>query len=146
MSIVGEIVVLDQARMRTMLNDLVAIGADIAGEYWAAEHFMSDRPRKFELSLVALIRGRPNGYAIVSERAAGHAHLHHLMCHADQRGTGLGTRLLAASRERCAAAGLCLYTLKVAKANEGARRFYIRHGFRQSRIDGDYVWLEVPCA
>lgn len=146
MTAAADIVELDEGRVRSMIDDLVAIAADVEGEYWRADHFLSPRARKFELSLVAVASGRPTGYAIVSERATGHAHLHHLMCRVDQRGNGLGTRLLAASRERCAAAGLDIYTLKVAKANEGAQRFYIRHGFRSVRTDGDYVWLEASCA
>jgi ribosomal protein S18 acetylase RimI-like enzyme len=50
------------------------------------------------------------------------------------RGLGLGQRLLAAVRERLAGAGIETLVLTVACANDGAQRFYARHGFRPAEL------------
>ncbi len=50
------------------------------------------------------------------------------------RGQGVGERLLAAVRERLTKAGIESITLAAACANDGAHRFYERHGFRRAEI------------
>ena len=50
------------------------------------------------------------------------------------RGQGLGERLLASVRERLAGAGIETLVLTVACANDGAQRFYARHGFRRAEL------------
>jgi ribosomal protein S18 acetylase RimI-like enzyme len=48
------------------------------------------------------------------------------------RGRGLGTRLLALAEEQARARGLDRLSLIVFEANEGARRLYERHGYRET--------------
>jgi ribosomal protein S18 acetylase RimI-like enzyme len=50
------------------------------------------------------------------------------------RGKGVGERLLAAVCERLAKAGIETISLSAICANEGAHRFYERHGFRRAEI------------
>ena len=55
------------------------------------------------------------------------------------RGSGVGTSLLAAILEDVKARGLSRLVLETEKANEAARRFYSRHGF----VSEDSVWMSL---
>lgn len=48
----------------------------------------------------------------------------------EHRGKGVGERLLEAAEEEARRLGVAALDLNVAAPNEGARRFYERHGFR----------------
>ncbi len=50
----------------------------------------------------------------------------------DQRGSGLGSRLLAAAIDHAQMLGFLRITLLTDKTNRGAQRFYARHGFVES--------------
>jgi ribosomal protein S18 acetylase RimI-like enzyme len=116
----------------------LAIAEDVPDEYWRVEHFRVELPLKWELSLAAWIGATPVGYAIVSSPSSNRAHLHHLMLSRELRGCGLGERMLAASLDRAARAGLANFTLKVAAKNS-ARRFYEKFGFAQSGVENSYL-------
>lgn len=51
------------------------------------------------------------------------------------RDRGLGGRLLVAAESELAEKGVDTVTLEVLAANEAARRFYARHGYRSHRIE-----------
>ncbi|KAB1198842.1 MULTISPECIES: N-acetyltransferase [Haloferax] len=53
----------------------------------------------------------------------------------ERRGEGVGSRLLSAAEERLRDAGAEVVGLDVMAANESARRFYRRHGYRPHRIE-----------
>ena len=55
------------------------------------------------------------------------------------RGSGVGTSLLAAILDDLKARGIPRLTLETEKANEAARRFYERHGF----VEEDSVWMSL---
>jgi GNAT superfamily N-acetyltransferase len=76
--------------------------------------------RRYEV-WVAEEEGRVAGFAALSERT-----LEQLYVHPDHQGRGLGTELLAKAKKR-RPNGFALWTFQ---RNEGARRFYERHGFR----------------
>ncbi len=50
------------------------------------------------------------------------------------RGQAVGARLLAAVRDRLVTAGFESIALSAAYANDGAHRFYERHGFRRAEV------------
>jgi GNAT superfamily N-acetyltransferase len=58
--------------------------------------------------------------------------LEDMVVHPDQRGSGLGSRLLSAVIEYAREHAFLRMTLLTDEANEGARRFYGRHGFVES--------------
>ena len=53
----------------------------------------------------------------------------------EARGRGIGSELLAAAEADLAASGVDTVTLEVLAANDAARRFYSRHGYRDHRIE-----------
>jgi len=55
------------------------------------------------------------------------------------RGSGVGTSLLAAILDDLKARGIPRLVLETEKANEAARRFYERHGF----VPEDSVWMSL---
>ena len=55
------------------------------------------------------------------------------------RGSGVGSSLLAAILDDVRARGLARLTLETERDNEGARRFYTRHGF----LAEDSLWMSL---
>jgi GNAT superfamily N-acetyltransferase len=51
-----------------------------------------------------------------------------------QRGSGLGSRLLASAIDHAQAHGFLRVTLLTDKINQAAQRFYVRHGFVESAM------------
>lgn len=117
------------------LDAYLAIHAD-ASPGGRAE-MLAELPDKWALSF-ALWRAAPIGYCILSAKF-GAPHIHQFMVAPAERGRGIGGVMLAEALRRGAA------TLKVASANEGAIRFYRRHGWQDRETAGDYRWLHHPC-
>jgi GNAT superfamily N-acetyltransferase len=67
-----------------------------------------------------------------------------LACRVDERGRGLGKRLLACAVERClmARAHVAAYALIVDAKNDDARTFYLHYGFRP--FAGEEMRLYLP--
>lgn len=122
------------------MDAFVSIAADVPGEYWDSEHFLAEKPCKWRLSLAAWADDSPIAYAIISERGAGHAHLHHFMVAAAARGSGLGRDLAMRMIGHTKALGYRRLTLKVAGDNAGAIRFYEPFGFIRETKEDDLVW------
>ena len=139
---------LDAATIRAHAPAILAIAADVPGEYWMLAHFLEERPDKWRLSFAAWRDAAPVGYAVLSRRGARHIHLHHFMVAESARGSGLGARMVAEMRRRANAAGARRLSLKVAASNSRARDFYESHGFRVAGREGDYdvfeCWLAPP--
>ncbi len=90
-------------------------------------------------SVPAEARERPPiGYAMVCVHPPGATwdlgervgELESLAVAADARGSGVGSRLLAAARQRLLDEGIGYWSVGVVEANEGATRLYQRAGFR----------------
>jgi GNAT superfamily N-acetyltransferase len=96
--------------------------------------------RGFGFVLVAVREpgGEPDGYAAVRvhggsatfELGARVGELESLAVAEGARGTGVGTLLIGAARERLRAEGVENWTIAVLDANPAARRLYEREGFR----------------
>ncbi|MBT6276614.1 MAG: GNAT family N-acetyltransferase [Chromatiales bacterium] len=124
--------------VRANLHALIAVAADISGEYWAAENFLTERPGKWTLSFGVWQKRRLIGYAILSRRGANHVHLHHFMVAVRERSAGYGARMVTEMLRRCRAIGADILTLKTAPGNSGAICFYGRHGFAETGVERGY--------
>jgi GNAT superfamily N-acetyltransferase len=87
---------------------------------------------------VADVQGGVAGFGALTD-----AMLDHLYVHPDHQGCGIGTLLLDQAK-RCRPEGFRLWLFQ---RNEGARRFYERHGFRLVELtDGSANQERVPDA
>jgi ribosomal protein S18 acetylase RimI-like enzyme len=99
------------------------MGDAYSHETWSAEHFLAERPRKWELSGAALEEGRLIGLAIVSLDGAA-AHLHRLVVAPEHQRRGIARALMRRAETAATHAGAVRLTLSVASDNLGAVRFY----------------------
>ena len=136
--------------VRAHLDAILAVAADVEGEQWSCENFLRELPGKWDLSFALWsAEGLPVAYAVLSRKERD-AHIHHFMVAAGLRGEGLGAGMLCEAECRAALMKCRRLTLKVAKANIGAQRFYTGHGFGNDSREGDYlrmfkfVTLEEP--
>ena len=124
------IVQLSAVHVREHLPAYIAVSADVCD--WGETQFLSELPDKWLLSF-AVWSDKPDAYCIMS-RKFGPPHIHQFMVRQDLRGQGIGEKMLAEAVRRGAE------TLKVAADNEGAIRFYKRHGWAVVK-EGLYLWL-----
>lgn len=113
------------------LQAYLAAHADVSP--WGPEHLLADLPNKWDLSFAVWEEG-PIGYCVLS-RKFGAVHIHQFMVAQEHRGKGIGAKMLSEAVRRGAE------TLKVARENEGATRFYERYGWVKQREEGGYLWL-----
>ena len=120
------------------LPAILAIAADIPGEYWAEEHFLREVPDKWNLSLVAIFYEQPIAYAVASRVGPTTAHLHHLMVAKAYRRHGVGSRLLSMMMDHMRQQGYTVVTAKVPIVfswGDFTEFFYIGRGFVVTGID-----------
>lgn len=129
---------LSEDEVTAHIEAFIEVARGVDGEYWERQHFLKPLTDKWKLSLTAWVEKRPVGYAILSRKSPIQAHLHHFMVANDQRGQGLGERLLAMTIERCIEHGFTEITLKIAPSNRAASRFYKLHGFANADQDNGY--------
>lgn len=125
--------------VRSNIDALIAVAADVPGEYWTEENFLVDLPKKWVLSFGVWRQSGLIGYAILSERCPQQIHLHHFMISAAERGHGHGAHMVAEMVDRCRASQARLLTLKTPMDNHGAIRFYKRYGFSETDEQGSFV-------
>ncbi|MGP3966386.1 GNAT family N-acetyltransferase [Streptomyces sp. 6N223] len=93
-------------------------------EPWQAENFTRPLPGKAELSLVALVSGRPVGFLIAARQWHG-AHIHRLATDPVHWGTGIASQML----DRLLAGISGSVTLVCDPRNNPALSLYARAGF-----------------
>jgi ribosomal-protein-alanine N-acetyltransferase len=100
-------------------------------------------------TLVAEEGGEVVGFAIACRERGGSAHLVTLDVPPARQRRGIGSRLLAAVEAQLAAAGLRTVVLETPADEDGARRFYEKHGYGVvRRLAGYYqgrrdAWMMV---
>ena len=88
--------------------------------------------------LVASVAGALEGFAVMKFHDE-HAHLLLLAVESKCRRSGIGTAMLEWLEKSCRTAGIRHIRLEVRAANEPARRFYDRHGYKLvSQVSGYY--------
>ena len=122
----------------------LAIAADIPDEYWSLKNLLVDLPGKWNLSFALWQKSLPVAYAILSQKSDNQIHLHHLMIDHRHRAKGWGARMITEMTTRARAAGATILTLKAARSNADALRFYSRNGFYQQGEDGNFVIMSIP--
>lgn len=130
-----------------LLSDIPAILTQME-EFYAGERIAFDHQhagvgltelvqnRKLGQAHIVLADGRPAGYCIVTfgfslEFRGRFALLDELYIREDCRGEGLGGRCLTIVENLCRSEGIAALRLEVESANDRAREFYRRVGFRE---------------
>lgn len=118
----------------------------VAGKTAAWERSLQREASRGKRTIVAMKRGRVIGYATVGPDVESNRGLLYLMYVAPERwGRGAGVALMAGARDALIELGHAEAALWVLEANERARRFYERDGWR---VDGasqtnDYGGVEL---
>jgi len=125
--------------VRNNLDALIAVAADIPGEYWAAENFLVEPPNKWRLSFSVWHKQKLIRYAILSQRAPRHIHLHHFMIVRSERSKGHGQQMVWEIISRCQTFNAKKLMLKTPEDNDGAIRFYKRYGFEVTDVESGHT-------
>lgn len=115
------------ARAQELADELLAMAADSSWDDWNRANLLSERPEKWDLSLVATLEGYPVAWAIAS-RTPDSLHLHHVVVSPMHRSAGIGALIVGDLLRRAAPGRM---TLKVHPDNTAAARFYRRLNFTE---------------
>ncbi|MCK5440004.1 MAG: ribosomal protein S18-alanine N-acetyltransferase [Gemmatimonadetes bacterium] len=121
------------------LTSVVSIEKSVYATPWNIEHFAEIVDLPCGLGLIACVDpGEVIGYA-VGWVAADEAELANIAVVAEQRGQGVGGRLLREISVTARSRGADRMYLEVRRSNRDAQRFYANHGFdRVGRRSGYY--------
>lgn len=108
-------------------DTLLTMNADSGWDDWDRDNLLSERPGKWDLSLLATVDDSPVAWAVASRQAES-LHLHHIVVAPQRRSAGIGELLVRALMSRAAPGRM---TLKVHPDNHAAARFYRRLGFEE---------------
>jgi ribosomal protein S18 acetylase RimI-like enzyme len=126
------------------VREFLDIDKNTIGERWGEDQFTFDMPGKWSFSKVAIDdQGNAVGFAVASLKPHG-IHIHRIAVSESCRGLGIGKRLLGAVAAVAHAHGVGAMTLKVAKENIRAVRFYHGLGFVESEKTGTNLLLTIP--
>lgn len=124
--------------------EFLEIDKKTIGERWGKDQFQFDLPGKWSFSRVALDdQERAMGFAVASLKPQG-IHIHRIAVSESCQGQGIGKRLLGAVAAAAHGYGVRSMTLKVAKENTHAVRFYHALGFVESERTATNLLLTVP--
>lgn len=123
------------------VDELVSLDGSALEGGWTSLEFLLDLPGKWELSRLALDEdGHVAGFLVASLKLSG-IHVHRLVVAGAFRGRGLGRELLRKVAAEAGTRGVSTVTLKVARSNEDALRFYENLGFEESGRDSRNIAL-----
>ena len=126
------------------VTEFLEIDEKTIGERWGKDQFRLDMPGKWDYSRVALDdHGKALGFAVASLKPQG-IHIHRIAVSESCQGQGIGKHLLGAVAAVAHGHGVTAMTLKVAKQNVHAVRFYLGLGFVESERTATNLLLTVP--
>ncbi len=131
---------LTQERAARYAQALLSFSRDAEWENWTIENLMSERPSKWDLSVVVVSNGCPVGYGICSDRETS-AHVHHFVVSPECRSKGVGKLLLARLAVKALDAGFERMTLKVHTGNDRAVRFYENNSMKITGEENGLYWM-----
>ena len=145
------------------LDDIAQLAALLGALFAQEADFTPDRPRQEEglrliinspstgVILVARIDDEIAGmvsllFTVSTAQGAAACWLEDMIVHPDQRGSGLGSRLLQQAIGYARERGCARLTLLTDRVNIAAQRFYARHGFQESAMTALRLNLDVGSA
>ena len=96
--------------------------------------------------LVAYEQDEPRGFCAyyANDEQSRIAYVSMIIVAPGMQGRSVGSRLIAQAADDARACGMTRMRLEVACDNEGALRFYRRHGFVEESVRGDHRFLVRP--
>jgi len=121
------------------MHDLLDLDKNISPVCWSEENFMVEIPGKWELSYLVISRNKVIAFVISSIKEEPY-HVHRLGVDPFFQRQGLGSGLLDLIYNQAMKNSIHAITLKVAKTNDNALKFYKLKGFKIIRSSGsDYL-------
>ena len=130
------VVPLTKELINRYLNEMIEMSSQLHGDYWAAEHYLSELNKKWDLSFALMEKNEMLGFMIVSDKDVSY-HLHRIVIRKEQIGKGYGKILLERLINDAKTALKNAVTLKVHPANDVAINLYEKYGFKKVATDGE---------
>jgi ribosomal protein S18 acetylase RimI-like enzyme len=116
------------AMVKDNIDYLAEISAQLQGDYWTLDHYLSEMNRKWELSSATFIDGKLCGFIIVSEKPES-LHVHRIVIGKDFQGYGIGKMLINKTVAEAKRLKKDAITLKAEADNTKTIGFYKSLGF-----------------
>ncbi len=125
------------------IDKMIKMSAQLEGDYWTAEHYLSELPEKWNLSYVALENNELIGFMIVSDKGGAH-HLHRIVIDQGHQKKGAGKELLFKLIANAKKSKKKDVTLKVHHTNFSAIEIYKHFGFTEVERSGEnYLYKRI---
>ena len=118
------------------IKDMIDMSAQLHGDYWTEEHYLSELNRKWDLSYALTENNELLGFMIVSDKGEAH-HLHRIVIKKEVAGKGYGKILLDKLSEDAKNNHKKSITLKVHPTNSTAIKVYEKYGYKKEANDGE---------
>ena len=122
---------LTKERTKIFIEQMIAMSAQLKGDYWTAENYLSDLNKKWELSYAAIENDTLAGFMLVSDKGENH-HLHRIVIAEKFQNKKIGKTMLLKLIENARSRHKNSVTLKVHQTNAGAIKFYEGLGFKET--------------
>jgi ribosomal protein S18 acetylase RimI-like enzyme len=129
-------VALTKETISIYIPDMIRISAQLEGDYWTSEHYLSELPGKWKWSYLAMDDQQFAGFMIVSDKGTSH-HLHRIVVDKRFQKKNLGKTMLLKLIEDARANGKNMVTLKVHHNNLKATELYKNFGFHIVEKSGE---------
>lgn len=120
--------ILKRPVLESHLDEFIGILSREPHEYWREEHFTSELPGKFELSVVAMKEENVAGFIIASLKGNG-PYIHKFMVRDDLRGKQIGAEMIRFFQANLISKGYNSVELTAREDNPQAIKFYESHEF-----------------
>lgn len=131
--------------VRDNIDYLVQISAQLQGDYWNLEHYLSDLKRKWDLSMATFADNKFCGFIIVSEKPES-LHVHRIVIDNGMQGYGIGKMLILKTAEHARLLNKDAITLKAEAGNAKTLGFYTGLGFEITGDQGVLILLTLKLA
>ena len=128
--------------VRDNIDVFIEISKQFEGDYWEAEHYLSDLNRKWELSTVVYADGVIAGFNLVSEKPTS-LHIHRIAAAKEFHNYGIGRRMVEQTIADARNTPIGSVTLKVHAPTQHRLDFYKKFNFDIAGTQGEMLLMEL---
>jgi len=111
------------------MQDLLDLDKNVASVSWSEDNFLQELPEKWDLSYLIISMDSVIAFLIASKKQKSY-HIHRLGVDPSFQGKGIGSMLLNTINIQALNKSIQSISLKVAKENDKAIKFYKLNGFK----------------